>query len=86
MFEGTTEAQNRDSFSGEPAFLSGQMVCRDLMEHDAEIEEDVSEASDLSETGNIEFVLLSHVFEIILVFMLIDYTHNTWFNHFRRRN
>ena len=56
MFEGTTESQNRDSFSvGEPAFLSGQMVCRDLMDHDSDTDDDISDASEISETGKLYF-------------------------------
>ena len=58
MFEGTTEPHNRDSFPGEQAFLSGQMVCRDLMEHGPETEEDISEGSDISESGNVEVILV----------------------------
>ena len=53
MFVGGTESSDRGSFNGEPPFLSGQMVCREIRDNktDAEnegVNDDVSGESEES--------------------------------------
>ena len=53
LFVGGTESSDRSNFNGEPPFLSGTMVRRDLIEHSSkEKTEDIyGDDNDTSESG-----------------------------------
>ena len=62
LFVGGTESSDRSNFTGEPPFLSGTMVRRDLMEHSSqEKTEDIyGNDADSSDCGEYYIKILVH--------------------------